>query len=80
MLAKKIGKGFGCPHPPRVRRAAIWSFAPHGRISRNWLLGLTAAFVCVGPLIVALLSPSEGWASVDFIAPFFAAIRLLDAV
>jgi hypothetical protein len=51
-----------------------------GGCARHWLLGLTATFVCVGPLMVGLLNPSEDRASVDLIPPFFSAMYVILAL
>lgn len=48
--------------------------------ARNWLLVLVAVFVCVGPLVVALLNPSMDLASMDFIASFLAPMSVVLAV
>jgi len=46
-------------------------------MARTWLLGLTAALVCAGPLMVALSNPSEDQV-IDrpVIAPLFEAENL----
>ena len=57
IVAKDTGKGFGWPY-------LVFAVLPFGLLrrtggcARNWLLGLTVTFVCVGPLMVALLNPS----------------------
>jgi hypothetical protein len=45
--------------------------------ARNWLLGLTALFVCVGPLMVALLIPSADRQSLELIEPYFSAMYVV---
>ena len=58
IVAKETGKGFGWPY-------FVFAALPFGLLrrtggcARHWLLGLTATFVCVGPLMVGLLNPSE---------------------
>jgi hypothetical protein len=79
ILAKETGKGFGWPY-------LVFTALPLGLVrragggARAWLLGLTAALVCVGPLMVALLNPSADRASVELIAPFFAAMYVILAL
>jgi hypothetical protein len=70
ILGKEMGKGFGwlylvCfPLPLGLMRRT-------GQCARNWLLGLAAALLCVGPLLMTLLNPSADRASTDLIGPFF---------
>jgi hypothetical protein len=79
ILAKDTGKGFGWPY-------LVFAALPFGLLrrtggcARRWLLGLTATFVCVGPLMVGLLDPSEDRASVDLIPPFFSAMYVILAL
>ena len=67
---KEVGKGFGWLYlvfavlPLRLLRRT-------GRCARNWLLGLAAALLCVGPLLMTLLDPSADKASTDLIGPYF---------
>jgi hypothetical protein len=70
IVAKETGEGFGWPY-------FVFAALPFGLLrrtggcARHWLLGLAAAFVCVGPLMVALLNPSAALASMPFLAPYF---------
>jgi hypothetical protein len=79
IVAKDTGEGFGWPY-------FIFAALPFGLLrrtggcARHWLLGLAAALVCVGPLMVGLLNPSEDRASVDLIPPFFAAMYVILAL
>jgi hypothetical protein len=78
-LAKDTGKGFGWLYLP----FAVLPFALLRRTvgcARHWLLGLTAFLVCNGPLMVALLNPSEDRASVGVVAPLFAAMYVILAL
>jgi hypothetical protein len=50
------------------------------RRARNWLLGSAAVFICVGPLLVELLNPSNDRGSVDYIRPFFAPMYVVLAL
>jgi hypothetical protein len=80
IVAKETGEGFGWPY---------FVFAPlplglvrrTGGCARHWLLGLAVGFVCVGPLMVALLNPSEDQV-IDrvVIAPYFAAMYVILAL
>jgi hypothetical protein len=79
IVAIDTGKGFGWPY-------LVFAALPFGLLrrtggcARKWLLGLTATFVCVGPLMVGLLNPSEDRASVDLIPPFFSAMYVILAL
>ncbi len=79
ILAKATGKGFGWPY-------LVFATLPLGLLrrtsgcARNWLLGLAAAFVCVGPVMIALLNPSADRGSTDLIPPFFAAMYVVLAL
>ena len=79
IVTKDAGAGFGWPY-------LVFAALPLGLLrrtggcARHWLLGLTAVLVCVGPLMVALLNPSEDRASVELIAPFFAAMYVVLAL
>ncbi len=79
IVAKEIGKGFGWPYLV-VAALPFGLLRRAGGCARRWMLGLAAAFVCVGPLMVALLSPSADRASVDLLLPFFAAMYVILAV
>jgi hypothetical protein len=79
IVVKDTGAGFGWPY-------FVFALLPLGLLrrtggcARNWLLGLTAALVCVGPLMVTLLNPSNDLASVELIAPYFSAMYVVLAV
>jgi hypothetical protein len=79
ILAKETWEGFGWPY-------LVFALLPFGLLrravgcARKWLLGLTATFVCVGPLMIGLPNPSEDRASTDVIGPFFAAMDVVLAV
>ena len=78
-LAKETGGGFGWPYLVfTVLPFGLWRRT--GGCARAWLVGLTAAFVCVGPLLVALLNPSADRADTDVVAPFFAAMYVILAL
>ena len=70
ILGKEMGKGFGWLY-------LVFALLPLGlmrrtcRCARNWLVGLAAAFLCVGPLLMTLLNPSADRASTDLIGPYF---------
>jgi hypothetical protein len=80
IVAKETGEGFGWPY---------FAFAalPFGLLrrtggcARRWLLGLAAVFVCVGPLMIGLLNPSEDQI-IDrvVIAPLFSAMYVILAL
>ena len=48
--------------------------------ARNWLLGSATVFVCVGPLLIALLNPSADAAHVRLLAPYFAPMNVVLAL
>jgi len=79
IVAIDTGKGFGWPY-------FVFAALPFGLMrrtggcARHWLLGLTATFVCVGPLMVGLLNPSEDRSSMDLIPPFFSAMYVILAL
>jgi hypothetical protein len=79
IVAKDTGEGFGWLY-------LVFAALPFGLLrrtdgcARHWLLGLTAAFVCVGPLMVGLLNPSEDRATVDLIPPYFSAMYVILAL
>jgi hypothetical protein len=78
-LAKETGRGFGWPYLVFAALPfGLWRRT--GGWARAWLLGLTAALVCVGPLLVALLNPSADRAGVELVAPFFAAMYVILAL
>jgi len=78
-LAKETGRGFGWPYLVFTALPfGLWRQT--GGCARAWLLGLTAAFVCVGPLLVAMLNPSADRASVESVTPFFAAMYVILAL
>jgi hypothetical protein len=80
IVAKETGEGFGWPY--LVFAALTFGlFRRTGGCARNWLLDLTAALVCVGPLMVALLNPSEDQI-IDrpVIAPLFSAMYVILAL
>jgi hypothetical protein len=79
LLAKEAGNGFGWLY-------LVFAVLPFGllrrtgRCARNWLLGLAATLLCVGPLMMTLLNPSVDGASTDLIAPYFGAMDLVLAL
>jgi hypothetical protein len=79
IVAKDTAKGFGWPY-------FVFAALPFGLLrrtgvcARHWLLGLAATLVCVGPLMVGLLNPSEDRASVDLIPPYFSAMQVILAL
>lgn len=78
-LAKETGRGFGWLYLVFTALPfGLWRRT--GGCTRAWLLGLTAALVCVGPLLVALLNPPADRASADLVAPFFAAMYVILAL
>jgi hypothetical protein len=80
IVAKETGEGFGWPY-------FVFAALPFGLLrrtggcARRWLLGLAAVFVCVGPLMIGLLNPSEDQI-IDrvVIAPFFTAMYVILAL
>jgi len=47
------------------------------RSARNWMLGLASLFICVGPLMVAILNPSADRQSLELIEPHFCAMYVV---
>jgi hypothetical protein len=76
MLIKETGKGLGWCY--LVFTVLPFCFlrvtAPS---ARNWMLGLTALFVSVGPLMVAMLNPSADRQSLELIEPYFSAMYVV---
>ena len=79
ILTKESGRAFGwlyfvfIPLPFCVPRRT-------GKRSRHWMFGLTAVFVCAGPLMVATLNPSADRQSLEMIEPFFSAMFVVLSV
>jgi len=79
ILTKETGRGFGwlyfvfIPLPFCVSRRT-------GKRSRHWMFGLTAVFVCAGPLMVTTLNPSADRQSLEMIEPFFSAMFVVLSV
>jgi hypothetical protein len=76
MLINETGKGLGWCY---LVFTVLPFFFLHATapIVRNWMLGLTALFVCVGPLMVALLNPSADRQSLELIEPYFSAMYVV---
>src|SRR5208337_3256051 len=78
-VAKDTGEGFGWVY-------FVFAALPFGLLrrtggcARNWLLGLTAAFVCVGPLLISLLNPSADVATVELLETYFSALYVILAL
>jgi hypothetical protein len=79
MLTKETGSGFGWFY---FGFTALPFCLLHrmSRSMRNGMLGLTAAFACVGPLMVAMLNPSADHQSVQLISPYFCVMYVVLAV
>ncbi len=78
-MSKETGESLGWPY----LGLAILPFGLlplTGPTARVWLLGLTAVFVCVGPLLLAELNPTPDRASVELVAPYFAAMLVVLAL
>jgi hypothetical protein len=79
MVALEIGRGFGwlyfifIPAPFYLLRRAP-------RAARHWMLGLTATFVCAGPVTVAMLNPTRDRMTLGLIAPYFSAMHVILAI
>lgn len=78
-LGREAWKGFGWPY---FVFTALPVFFLHrtGRCARNWLLGLAAVLVCVGPLMLELLNPAAERASFELVNPYFGAMNVVLAV
>ena len=79
ILAKDTGEGFGWPYLV-IAMLPFGLLRRTGGCARHWLLGLAAAFVCVGPLMAALLNPSADLASMPFLRPYFSAMYVVLAL
>jgi len=79
MLAKQSYQGFGWPYLVFMV-LPFWFLRHPGRFTRQWVLALVAIFICVGPLLVAVLNPGADRASVEFVAPYFAAMYFMLAI
>jgi hypothetical protein len=52
-----------------------------GKIGRKWMLSLLPIFICVGPLLTALVNPEFDWqGDADLFEPYFFALRVLLAL
>jgi hypothetical protein len=50
------------------------------RVVRQWMMGLTAAFACTGPMMVAMLNPTRDRATVQVCEPFFSVMYVVLAI
>jgi hypothetical protein len=79
LLAREVVRGFGWLY-------LLFAVLPLGllrrtnRSARIWMLGLAAALLCVGPLMMTLLNPSADRASTDLIGPYFSAMDVVIAL
>jgi hypothetical protein len=79
IVTEVAGTGLGWPY-------LVFAVLPLGLLRRtggfaqHWLISLAATFLCVGPLMVGLLNPSEDRASVDLIPPYFSAMYVILAL
>ncbi len=73
MVLKDTGAGLGWIYLP----LALLPFCflhraqPH---ARQWVFGLAAVFICVGPLMIAILNPSADKQSVELHQPYWSAM------
>jgi hypothetical protein len=79
MLAKDTSSGFGwfyflfIPLP-------VFSLWRASRIARNWIFSFFMVFLCVGPLMVVTLNPSDEHQSLQLTRPYYAAMYAVLAV
>ena len=79
MLAKQTGREFGWFY-------FLFTVLPFcllhrtGRGVRSWMLGLTAVFGCVGPVMVAALNPSADRQTMELMLPYFSAMYVVLSV
>jgi hypothetical protein len=78
-LIKETSKSFGWPYFV-FTALPIFLLSRTGRNAQNWLLGLAAVFVCVGPLMVELLNPPLGRATIQVVSPYFGAMNTVLAL
>lgn len=78
-LLKQTGREFGWLYLAfaALPLCLLWRMNPVGR---RWLLSLLPIFLCVGPLLTALLNTQTDRQSEDLFAPYFFALRTLLAV
>ena len=75
-LVKQTWKDFGGLYfVPAV--LPIFLLRRTGRCARNWLLGLWAVLVCVGPLMVEFLNPTWQRGIIEVITPYFGAFDVV---
>jgi hypothetical protein len=79
IVAKETSSGLGWPYVV-FALVPLWNLRRTVQNRRNWLLGLVALFICVGPLMVAMLGPRADLASVDVIRPYLAPMYLVLAL
>ncbi|MFZ0829389.1 MAG: DUF2723 domain-containing protein [Verrucomicrobiia bacterium] len=79
MLTKQTGREFGWFYLVFI---ALPFCLLHrtGRSARSWMLGLTAVFICVGPVMVAALNPSVDRQTMELMLPYFSAIYVVLSV
>jgi len=79
IVTKETAKGFGWFY-------LLFAMLPFGllrqtnKCARALLLGLATVFVCVGPLMVALLNPSADLGIVTYLRPYFAPMYVVLAI
>ena len=79
LLAKEAGTGFGWVFLV-FAALPLGLLRRTGRGARNWLLGLAAALLCAGPLMMMMLNPTADRASTDLIGPYFGAMDVVLAL
>lgn len=78
-LGRITGSGFGWPY--FVFAALPLGLLPRlDRCARNWLLGLMAAFLCSGPLLITILNPDTDLSGTDLLGPYFGAMDIVLAL
>jgi hypothetical protein len=79
IFLRATGSGFGWPYLPFLLLpfGFFLRFNPPGL---RWMFGLVAVFVCLGPLLLAMLNPNAGLQSVKMVEPYFAPLFVVMAL
>ena len=78
-LARQTWAGLGWPCLPLI--PLPFCLLPLTvRVASKWLVGLGAALVCAGPLVMAWINPAQDRSSTELIVPYFSAMFVVLAV
>jgi hypothetical protein len=79
VIALETGRQFGWYYLIFIP-APFYLLRREHRAGRHWMFGLTAAFVCTGPVMVAMLNPSRDRMAQGIIEPYFSSMYVILAV